>query len=429
MEEHRSPDSLNFSFVDDFLGDIGLSQENPEFSTSSINSDNTSFADTFWEEMGFSLEEFQTHPDPSSATAAASTVQTTLPVTFTTDQPPVPAVKQEAELEAVMHEEMNFWLMKFIFEVRRRDGKPYPPKTLYCLVSGLMRHFREDLNRHDMNFLDRSDIRFAEFRKALDAKMKELTAAGVGVTKRQADPLTTDDEDRLWESNTISLSTSEGMLYGVYFYSPLQEPIEHLDDRYESDEWINVNPNNVDATEYDDDDGYESRDTWSDPEEPQIWEVDLFDSDPDELPDIEDQDTRRSTPLLPTSAPQRIPPGQIIARRPTSVVARQSTFTPLVRLSASIRHPSASMSRPSMSHPPFSMLRPSSMSRLHLHLSFVRIYLSSTRIYLSYTRVHLSYTRIYLSYTRIYLSYTRIYLSYTRIYLSYTRIYLSSICV
>ncbi|XP_078608426.1 uncharacterized protein LOC144880237 [Branchiostoma floridae x Branchiostoma japonicum] len=125
-----------------------------------------------------------------------------------------------------MHEEMNFWLMKFIFEVRRIDGKPYPPKTLYCLVSGLMRHFREDLNRHDrrtllwdMNFLDRSDIRFAEFRKALDAKMKELTAAGVGVTKRQADPLTTDDEDRLWESNTISLSTSEGMSYGVYFYN------------------------------------------------------------------------------------------------------------------------------------------------------------------------------------------------------------------
>eukprot|EP00058_Branchiostoma_floridae_P002244 XP_002587732.1 hypothetical protein BRAFLDRAFT_94635 [Branchiostoma floridae] len=429
MEEHRSPDSLNFSFVDDFLGDIGLSQENPEFSTSSINSDNTSFADTFWEEMGFSLEEFQTHPDPSSATAAASTVPTTLPKTFTADQPPVPAVKQEAELEAVMHEEMNFWLMKFIFEVRRIDGKPYPPKTLYCLVSGLMRHFREDLNRHDMNFLDRSDIRFAEFRKALDAKMKELTAAGVGVTKRQADPLTTDDEDRLWESNTISLSTSEGMSYGVYFYNckvfGLRAMDEHLNlliEQYSMMMTTVINRETRGLILRSHKSGRYRRSGHKKIHTP----VANF-----SLP----TNSARTNHSTPTN----------ICRGPP--VNFHPTCTPIsFHPTPSIR----SLSRPSMSHPPFSMLRPSSMSRLHLHLSFVRIYLSSTRIYLSYTRVHLSYTRVHLSYTRIYLSYTRIhlsytrihlsytrihlsytriYLSYTRIYLSYTRIYLSSICV
>ncbi|XP_066285874.1 transcriptional regulator QRICH1-like [Branchiostoma lanceolatum] len=130
-----------------------------------------------------------------------------------------PFIIVPTELKHASHAEMDFWLTKFIFEIRKIDGEPYPPATLYSLVSGLMRHFREDLNRHDMNFLDRKDIRFAEFRKALDARMKELTSAGVGVKKKQADPLTPDDEDRLWQSNAISLSTSQGLSYGVYFYN------------------------------------------------------------------------------------------------------------------------------------------------------------------------------------------------------------------
>ncbi|CAH1242382.1 Hypp6640 [Branchiostoma lanceolatum] len=75
---------------------------------------------------------------------------------------------------------MDFWLARFVFEIRRKDGKPYPPTTLYNIVAAIMRHLREDLSRHDMNFLDKADIRFAQFRKALDARMKQLTAQGVG---------------------------------------------------------------------------------------------------------------------------------------------------------------------------------------------------------------------------------------------------------
>ncbi|XP_061188736.1 zinc finger MYM-type protein 3-like [Saccostrea echinata] len=40
-------------------------------------------------------------------------------------------------------EELNFWLSRFVVETRRKDGKAYPPKTLYMLCTGLLRHLRE----------------------------------------------------------------------------------------------------------------------------------------------------------------------------------------------------------------------------------------------------------------------------------------------
>ena len=38
---------------------------------------------------------------------------------------------------------MNFQLAKFVFMVRRKDGKPYYPETLYQTCCGLLRLLKE----------------------------------------------------------------------------------------------------------------------------------------------------------------------------------------------------------------------------------------------------------------------------------------------
>ena len=38
---------------------------------------------------------------------------------------------------------IDYWMCKFILEVRRQDGKEYPPNTLYQIVCGIMRHLRK----------------------------------------------------------------------------------------------------------------------------------------------------------------------------------------------------------------------------------------------------------------------------------------------
>ncbi|CAC5376001.1 unnamed protein product [Mytilus coruscus] len=88
--------------------------------------------------------------------------------------------------------DINQWLSKFAIETRRKDGKPYPPRTLYILCVGFLRCLRE--NGVNLNFLDERDSRFYEFRRALSARMIELTAQGVGTTTNQAEPISKETE-------------------------------------------------------------------------------------------------------------------------------------------------------------------------------------------------------------------------------------------
>ena len=52
------------------------------------------------------------------------------------------------------------------------------------------------------------DKDFAELRGVLDAEMKRLKSAGIGSQKRQAEPLTPEEEEHLWEKGIIALKHS-----------------------------------------------------------------------------------------------------------------------------------------------------------------------------------------------------------------------------
>ena len=81
--------------------------------------------------------------------------------------------------------ELNRWLCKFIVEVRRQDGKNYPPNTLYQICCGIVRFVREVKPDLDV-FKDKA---FGEFRRTLDAEMKRLRSLGLGTTVKQAEPI------------------------------------------------------------------------------------------------------------------------------------------------------------------------------------------------------------------------------------------------
>lgn len=49
------------------------------------------------------------------------------------------------DLEKITNEtEINNLMTRFVLEVRRKDGNPYPPRSLYQLCVGLLRHLREN---------------------------------------------------------------------------------------------------------------------------------------------------------------------------------------------------------------------------------------------------------------------------------------------
>lgn len=42
------------------------------------------------------------------------------------------------DITSMSCDSMNFWLCRFVVEVRRKDNKPYPPSSLYQICCGLM---------------------------------------------------------------------------------------------------------------------------------------------------------------------------------------------------------------------------------------------------------------------------------------------------
>ena len=77
-------------------------------------------------------------------------------------------------------------LSRFVQEATMQDRKPYPLSSLYNIVAAIQRFLREK-GRPDIPFFD---VKAPEFANSLDARMKELTSAGVGVIKQSAQPRT-----------------------------------------------------------------------------------------------------------------------------------------------------------------------------------------------------------------------------------------------
>ena len=113
--------------------------------------------------------------------------------------------------------DINKWLSKFMIETRRQDGNPYPPRTLYMLAVGILRHFRENGVHH--NFLDESNSNFYDFRKAMSARMAELTNQGVGTNAKQAEPISSETESKLWEKGLLGNNSAKSLLNTVFFYN------------------------------------------------------------------------------------------------------------------------------------------------------------------------------------------------------------------
>ena len=64
-------------------------------------------------------------------------------------------------------------LSLFVVEARKSNGEPYPAKTIYHLISGLLRYARS-IQPHCPNFLDPKDVRFKKLQGTMDLLTQTL---------------------------------------------------------------------------------------------------------------------------------------------------------------------------------------------------------------------------------------------------------------
>ena len=82
-------------------------------------------------------------------------------------------------LPSCSKELLNEWLCVYITETRNHNGEKYPPKTLYSLLSGILREMRAK-NPGYPNFLKKDDPDFSKFQDTLDKLFKMLQSDGIG---------------------------------------------------------------------------------------------------------------------------------------------------------------------------------------------------------------------------------------------------------
>ena len=123
---------------------------------------------------------------------------------------------------------LQHWLTYFILEVRKQNGSEYPPNTLHHLICGIMRYLRQN-GRPEVDFF--KDASFADFRLSLDAEMKRLQSNGLGSKRKQAEPLTLEEEEELWNKKVLGDHNPHALLNTVVFmvglYFALRSGDEH----------------------------------------------------------------------------------------------------------------------------------------------------------------------------------------------------------
>ena len=124
-------------------------------------------------------------------------------------------------------------LSHFILEVRKRNGDEFPPNYLHHIVCGIQRYLRMN-GQPAINFFN--DPAFALFKMNLDAEMKRLQKKGLGSKKRQAEPISIEEEEKLWNSCLLGSNNPQAlvdtMLYMNGLYFALRSGDEHRQLRF-----------------------------------------------------------------------------------------------------------------------------------------------------------------------------------------------------
>ena len=113
---------------------------------------------------------------------------------------------------------LNKWLCVFINETRSKNGDFYSPKSIYALLTGILRYMKVE-NPVYPNFLDKGDPAFSTFLVTLDNLLKSLRADGIDANSLHTEGISSDEENQLWTSGVLNMNTPIGLLRAVFFYN------------------------------------------------------------------------------------------------------------------------------------------------------------------------------------------------------------------
>ena len=111
---------------------------------------------------------------------------------------------------------LSKWLSLYVAEARKQDGTVYPPKSLYLLLTGLLRYMRSK-NPRAPNFLDTAAHEFQSFHNTMDNVFRQRRAEGVSNVSKSTETFSKADIEQLWASGALDIDNPKGLLRAVFF--------------------------------------------------------------------------------------------------------------------------------------------------------------------------------------------------------------------
>ena len=145
-------------------------------------------------------------------------------------------------LAELTKESVIYGLCRFVPEVTKlRDGSDYPGKTLYEMVVSIQKF----LNQNDVPWKLIEDPKFIDVRTVLDNTMKERVLNNVGLVKKQAQMITIEHENYLWETGVLGEDTPDKLRSTVLFLLGINLALRAGDEHYDLRRYTNEKPSQI----------------------------------------------------------------------------------------------------------------------------------------------------------------------------------------
>lgn len=119
----------------------------------------------------------------------------------------------ETDVLNITDQELDDVLSQFVAEVRKETGERYPGKTLHEIVSSLQKYL--EIKGRKVNLF--SGLLFQKLMKSLDIEMKISTQDKLGLKPKQAQIITQEIENVLWDNNFLGESCPESLLRTTFY--------------------------------------------------------------------------------------------------------------------------------------------------------------------------------------------------------------------
>lgn len=140
----------------------------------------------------------------------------------------------ESELANMTKEEVCFAFSRFISEVKKQNGEEFSADTVYSIVNTL----QIVLEMQGRPYQLLQDPSFFQLRKTLDKVMRVRSKQCICDANENADVLTEEEEDLLWNSGVLGTSNPKQLLDTILFlngfYFTMRAGEEHRSLRWEN---------------------------------------------------------------------------------------------------------------------------------------------------------------------------------------------------